>query len=244
MALIKCPEFGNDVSDKAPNCLHCGCPLNSALQEPNKERKFNRKSIVKLVIVVVSTVVVVLGALTLIGKYNEEKERQAYQTQLEAEQQAYQDMIEKSKENIVPYLKYIGEHYEAGEKISLPSDLYNNIEDVEFMGMRGKIEFGTTATSKKDDYYVRYCSWESFDGFSEEEFQSIAEDLNNYFGCEADVDSRHYYSGSHTHRYYWTDPHSGFHTTYGHGLFMYHTDGSIEIIWATEFCEGADFFGF
>ena len=27
MALIKCPECGRDVSDKAQSCIHCGCPL-------------------------------------------------------------------------------------------------------------------------------------------------------------------------------------------------------------------------
>ena len=27
MALIKCPECGKDVSDKAASCINCGCPL-------------------------------------------------------------------------------------------------------------------------------------------------------------------------------------------------------------------------
>lgn len=26
MALIKCPECGGQISDKAPACIHCGCP--------------------------------------------------------------------------------------------------------------------------------------------------------------------------------------------------------------------------
>ena len=28
MALIKCPECGKEVSDKAPACIHCGFPMN------------------------------------------------------------------------------------------------------------------------------------------------------------------------------------------------------------------------
>ena len=28
MAIIKCPECGKEVSDKATNCIHCGFPLN------------------------------------------------------------------------------------------------------------------------------------------------------------------------------------------------------------------------
>lgn len=30
MALIKCPDCGKDISDKAPQCIHCGCPICSA----------------------------------------------------------------------------------------------------------------------------------------------------------------------------------------------------------------------
>lgn len=26
MALIKCPECGKEISDKAISCPHCGCP--------------------------------------------------------------------------------------------------------------------------------------------------------------------------------------------------------------------------
>ena len=28
MALIKCPECGKEISDKANSCLSCGCPIN------------------------------------------------------------------------------------------------------------------------------------------------------------------------------------------------------------------------
>lgn len=32
MALIKCPECGKDVSDKAKACIHCGYPLQKEIQ--------------------------------------------------------------------------------------------------------------------------------------------------------------------------------------------------------------------
>jgi len=35
MALIKCPECGNNVSDKAKNCPHCGNPINSQWETIN-----------------------------------------------------------------------------------------------------------------------------------------------------------------------------------------------------------------
>ena len=27
MAIIKCPDCGKDISDRATNCIHCGCPV-------------------------------------------------------------------------------------------------------------------------------------------------------------------------------------------------------------------------
>ena len=42
MALIKCPECGGQVSDKASACIHCGCPL-SKLDEKKNICKVNGK---------------------------------------------------------------------------------------------------------------------------------------------------------------------------------------------------------
>lgn len=33
MAIIKCPECGNDISDKAEHCIHCGFPISSYIEE-------------------------------------------------------------------------------------------------------------------------------------------------------------------------------------------------------------------
>ena len=31
MAMIKCPECGAEISDRAINCIKCGCPINNVL---------------------------------------------------------------------------------------------------------------------------------------------------------------------------------------------------------------------
>lgn len=31
MALIRCPECGKEISDKASNCINCGCPLSEVV---------------------------------------------------------------------------------------------------------------------------------------------------------------------------------------------------------------------
>lgn len=35
--LIKCPECGNNISDKAINCIHCGYPLHDNMQISNDD---------------------------------------------------------------------------------------------------------------------------------------------------------------------------------------------------------------
>ncbi len=39
MALIKCPECGKEVSDKAAACIHCGFPLSTTSQGINQQQK-------------------------------------------------------------------------------------------------------------------------------------------------------------------------------------------------------------
>lgn len=41
MALIKCPECGKEVSDRAKTCIHCGCPLEEASSAGNVRIKMS-----------------------------------------------------------------------------------------------------------------------------------------------------------------------------------------------------------
>ena len=43
MALIKCPECGKEISDKAENCIHCGFPIknNAEIQQTTETKTFN-----------------------------------------------------------------------------------------------------------------------------------------------------------------------------------------------------------
>lgn len=33
MVLIKCPECGKEISDKAEKCIHCGCPIKTHIAQ-------------------------------------------------------------------------------------------------------------------------------------------------------------------------------------------------------------------
>jgi len=37
VALIKCPECGTEISDKAKQCIKCGCPIKAEVEPINKE---------------------------------------------------------------------------------------------------------------------------------------------------------------------------------------------------------------
>lgn len=72
MALIQCPECNKEISDKAINCPHCGCPLaenkpesfpvdRNAVAARSKISKYSAASIVIVVVAVVALVIVFLS---------------------------------------------------------------------------------------------------------------------------------------------------------------------------------------
>lgn len=70
MAMIKCPECGKDISDKAEKCLYCGCP-NSELHKKDYENKNNteksvNKHSIKLLLSICLCIVVIILAIVLI----------------------------------------------------------------------------------------------------------------------------------------------------------------------------------
>lgn len=135
-----------------------------------------------------------------------------------------QDKCLKSYNSISPYLHYIGTPHTKGESIKLTQSEYDNLDNVEFMGMRGIITFYTR------DGYISSCTWTSFNYYSENEYQTIANDLCVYFGTYTKVDKKSYSKGN-TYHYHWADPYYGFDVTMAHGFSPYDPEGDIEIKW-------------
>ena len=68
MALIKCPECGNDVSDQANACPHCGYEMavrNEPATEDKKEVPVHKKSI--------SILMLIMGCVLLLLSIHESK---------------------------------------------------------------------------------------------------------------------------------------------------------------------------
>lgn len=74
MALIKCPECNQYISDKATNCPHCGCPIekeeepehvNIAAIVPGPERKISKRAKITITIfIIIAAFCVASGIVT------------------------------------------------------------------------------------------------------------------------------------------------------------------------------------
>lgn len=59
MALIKCPECGKEISDKAGNCPHCGCPIGNKTDN----NKHHKKKLLIIAAVVIIIIIAIVGAV-------------------------------------------------------------------------------------------------------------------------------------------------------------------------------------
>lgn len=64
MALTKCPECNHEISDMAPACPNCGCPINKQKRISRLKNIFNRK---RLKYILGAVIVVVLAAVLVVS---------------------------------------------------------------------------------------------------------------------------------------------------------------------------------
>ena len=55
MALIKCSECGKEISSKATNCIHCGCPINDTVIESVPTKKNSKSLILSFILLGLAT---------------------------------------------------------------------------------------------------------------------------------------------------------------------------------------------
>lgn len=69
MAIIKCPECGKDISEKAANCIHCGYPIKPRPAQPvqvvHQEGCFLKTMNVGCLIIIVIAILIFLNAIFL-----------------------------------------------------------------------------------------------------------------------------------------------------------------------------------
>lgn len=64
MALTKCPECNHEISDMAPTCPNCGCPINKQKRISRLQNIFNRKH---LKYILGAVIIVVLAAVLAVS---------------------------------------------------------------------------------------------------------------------------------------------------------------------------------
>lgn len=130
MALIKCPECGKEISDKAGRCPHCGYPINSVpeyetnnMRQQNTVEKSKKVSGKKLILLLVGIVAIVsIGCAILVPKKIEANKKAVYNEALALlEKGKYEDGIEmlnticgyKDVDDILVEAKYESYAYSA-----------------------------------------------------------------------------------------------------------------------------------
>lgn len=218
MAMIKRPECGKDVSNRATTCPNCGFPIdeqeerittprNGVACNTMDKRKRIKPWLLVFIIVGAALLLLFIGLLTLGASVSAD--------------------VNETKANIMPYLDYIGSYVPDGKQLDIDDALKENQKDVIFMGMRGRIVFDI------GDNYVYKCTWKSSEEFGEEDYQKKVDDLYLYFGEEPTYSTLTYHAGK-TYFYYWTDPNNNFSVTCSRNFIMYGSTGRLEIEWEAE----------
>lgn len=70
MALIKCSECGSDISEKATECLKCGCPMSVIKDNISKAKKAKRKKIMVILSLIVAVIIIICIIAKLINQPN------------------------------------------------------------------------------------------------------------------------------------------------------------------------------
>ena len=96
MAMIKCPECGQEISDKAKKCIHCGCPVKG---------KSNRIGKIIIPIIVVIVILVGVAIALLFSKTNSDKTEETKEMVTETETQITFEDYELAAINMINKLK-------------------------------------------------------------------------------------------------------------------------------------------
>ena len=73
MALIKCNECGNEISDMAEVCPHCGCPTKS--DNKNSIQKHKKQMIIAISAIIGIAIAIVLIIVLILAKKDDKKTR-------------------------------------------------------------------------------------------------------------------------------------------------------------------------
>jgi len=212
MALIKCPECGQDVSDQSKTCIHCGFPL--------KKKTDGKKNIMW---VAGLAVIVIIGLLVALFNPSASDNKETQPSKLESTESTRSPemdaMITQSQQNIAPYLEVMGADITNGNP-PVSQEFIDNLNSVEIMGYVGSVEHGYNIYDGRT--YIELLTWESNKSTTDDDFFDFMDLLDEYFGQESVLVS---YDHIDDEIYGWVEPSKQF------SMITYFDNGKIYLQW-------------
>lgn len=120
MALIKCPECGKEISDKAESCIGCGYVINSKNKiNVNKKNKKASRIIIIIIVLVVLVGAISVGSVMIYKSFNDKSTTQEKEEERNSE-----------VEEIIFAIDNLGEiTIEDKEEIERITTLYNSLSE-------------------------------------------------------------------------------------------------------------------
>lgn len=78
MSMIKCPECGKDVSDKATVCPECGYPIENVLKTIEEEKIKNQKLRTRKILLILVVIVGIISAISIIRSVINKPDKTGY----------------------------------------------------------------------------------------------------------------------------------------------------------------------
>ena len=226
MALIKCPECGQEISDQSKNCIHCGFPLKSRPHE-------QKRGLIIAALILIFLLSIFVGIKVFSPNQSENLDNLPSDdsnavnssvvtptpTPVVTPTPNIEDLIVDSRINIQPYLDVMGADITNGNP-PVSQEFIDNLDSVEIMGCLGSIVHGYNIYGDKT--YSELATWESNHLKSNDDFYEFLGLMNEYFGQKGALVSYDYIDDE---IYGWVEPSHKF------SIITYFDDGKIFLQW-------------
>lgn len=168
MAMIKCAECGNEISDKAKTCPICGCPTKT------EEPKIN---LPKKVIAIISVVIIVVLVIAVRSIAHQSNTSSNLTEKEQIEQVEY--LVERGRQ-------LLGTTSDSDGNVELNDDDYELFYDAEVLGNAGQLSHGTTQKDTSP-IFIDIMDWVSTETYSnntfdEPEVVEMVDNLSKIYG--------------------------------------------------------------
>ena len=184
MALIKCPECGKEISDKASACIHCGYPISNIIENETKDNiqdeiifKNNKSNKILYISLVVAAIIIFILTICLIPK-DEKKQEEDHNEEYSTEIKSDKLIIDLYYGDTCSYCKQFVDYYDSLNE-NIKSQIILNKYEV-WNNEQNETKAKKIAKKLKVDFrgvpFIVFNEKEYLDGFGEaqkEEFMNI-----------------------------------------------------------------------